>query len=188
VGKFILGVIIIEAMLVLGGLGFATLGFFPTQANTPPPRLEERVAHGFLHASVKRHAPQVANPLAPSDQNLIDGMKVYYVNCALCHGGLDGKPSSLAKNLYPPAPNLISDPPDDPEPQIFFTIRTGVRYTGMPAWDGVLAERDMWKVTAFLSRIDNPPPAVKEYWQDTFNFVPAGGEGKGHEEKDDPQQ
>jgi mono/diheme cytochrome c family protein len=91
----------------------------------------------------------------------------------------------LAKNFYPPVPNLISDPPDDPEWHIFFTIRTGVRYTGMPAWDGVLHEQDMWKVTSFLSHMDKLPPGVQQYWQDTFNVAPAaGGEGKDHDEKE----
>ena len=188
-GKLILAVIITVVFLVLGGLAFAMLGFFPTQANTAPPRLEQRLASDALDASMERHAPRLTNPLPPSDQNLIDGMKIYYVNCALCHGGLDRKPAALAKNFYPPVPNLISDPPDDPEWHIFFTIRTGVRYTGMPAWDGVLAEQDMWKVTAFLSRIDKLPPTVREYWQETFNVdLQAGEEGKGHEEKEVPKK
>ena len=108
-GKFILGVILTDAVLVLAGLGIATLGFFPTEANTAPPRLEQRVAQAALDASMKRHAPQLTNPLPPSDQNLIDGMKIYYVNCALCHGGLDRKPAALARNFYPPAPKLISE-------------------------------------------------------------------------------
>jgi mono/diheme cytochrome c family protein len=188
VGKLILGVIITVAVLVLGGLGLAMLGFFPTKANTAPLRLEQRLAHGALDASMKRHAPQVTNPLPPSDQNLIAGIKIYYVNCSLCHGGLDRKPAALAKNFYPPVPNLISDPPDDPEWHIFFTIRTGVRYTGMPAWDGVLAEQDMWKVTAFLSHMRKLPPGVREYWQETFNVdLQIGDEGKGREEDEGPK-
>lgn len=32
--KFILGMMITAAVLLLGGLGFAMLGFFPTRANT----------------------------------------------------------------------------------------------------------------------------------------------------------
>jgi hypothetical protein len=47
----------------------------------------------------------------------------------------------------------------------------------------------MWKVTAFLSRIDKLPPAVREYWQDTFNVdLQAGGDEKGHEEKQSPKK
>src|SRR5436853_495985 len=114
-GKFILGVIITLIVLILGGLGFATLGFFPTQANVAPPRWEHHLANTAVDASMERHAPHVTNPVPPTDQNLEEGMKLYTMNCALCHGGLDLKPASLANSFYPPAPNLPTHPPDDPE-------------------------------------------------------------------------
>src|ERR1017187_9445254 len=105
-GKFISGVIITFLVLILCGLGFAMLGFFPTPANVAPPRWEHRLANAALDASMERHAPRVTNPLHPTDQNLEAGMKLYTMNCARCRGGLDGNPASLAKSFYPPAPNL----------------------------------------------------------------------------------
>src|ERR1700680_1308403 len=114
-GKFILGVIVTVLVLILGGLGFAMLGFFPTNANVAPPSLEHRIANAALDASMERHAPRVTNPVPPNDQNFEDGMKLYSMNCALCHGDLDRKPASLANSFYPPAPNLVSDPPHAPE-------------------------------------------------------------------------
>jgi mono/diheme cytochrome c family protein len=177
-GKFILGVIVTLLVLVLGGLGFAMLGFFPTAANVEPPHLERHLAMGAVDASMERHAPRVNNPLTPTDQNLEDGMKLYTMNCALCHGGLDRKPSSFATSFYPPPPNLISDPPDDPEWHIFYTIRTGVRYTGMPAWDKTLSEQDMWKITMLLSHLDKLPPAVQDYWKTSFGAPPRPSDEK----------
>jgi len=167
-GKFTLGVIVTVLVLVLGGLGFALLGFFPTVANVEPPHIERRLAMGAVDASTERHAPHVSNPLTPTDQNLEDGMKLYTMNCALCHGGLDRKPSSLAHSFYPPAPNLLADPPDDPEWHIYYTIRTGIRYTGMPAWEKTLSEQDIWKITMLLSHMDKLPPNVQEYWKTSF--------------------
>jgi len=167
-GKFTLGVIVTVLVLVLGGLGFALLGFFPTVANVAPPHIERRLAMGAVDASTERHAPHVSNPLTPTDQNLEDGMKLYTMNCALCHGGLDRKPSSLAHSFYPPAPNLLADPPDDPEWHIYYTIRTGIRYTGMPAWEKTLSEQDIWKITMLLSHMDKLSPNVQEYWKTSF--------------------
>jgi len=185
-GKFILGVIVTLIVLILGGLGFAMFGFFPTQANVAPPPMERRLAMGAVDASMERHAPHVANPLSPTDQNLIDGMKLYTMNCATCHGNLDRKPVALGKSFYPPAPNLISDPPDDPEWHTFYTIRTGIRYTGMPSWEQTLTEQDIWKIASFLSRMDKLPPAVQEYWKTSFGTAPeAGGDEKKGEKKDE---
>ena len=180
-GKFVLGVVVTLVILILGVLGFATLGFFPTRANVEPPRLERRIAMGAIDASSERHAPRVNNPLTLTDQNLEDGMKLYTMNCAVCHGALDRRPASLSNSFYPPAPNLISDPPDDPEWHIFYTIRTGIRYTGMPAWEKTLSEQDMWKLTSFLSHMEKLPPAVQDYWKTTFGVAAPSGE----EEKDE---
>lgn len=182
-GKFVLGVIITLLVLILGVLGVATLGFFPTPANVAPPHMERRFAMGAVDASSDRHAPRVTNPLTPTDQNLEDGMKLYTMNCAFCHGGLDRKPSTLANSFYPPPPNLISDPPDDPEWRIFYTIRTGIRYTGMPAWDKSMSEQDMWKVTQLLSHLDKLPPAVQDYWKTNFGAPPASEENNPDEKK-----
>lgn len=177
--KFILGVIVTLLVLILGGLGFAALGYIPTYANVAPPRWEHHLANAAVDASMERHAPHVANPLPPSDQNLEDGMKLYTMNCALCHGGFDRKPASLANSLYPPPPNLVSDPPDDPEWHVFYCIRTGIRYTGMPSWQKTLSEQDMWKVTSLLSHMDKLPPSVQDYWKTSFGVAaPSGGEEK----------
>src|SRR5579864_9026859 len=130
--NFVFGVIITLLVLTLGGLAIAMLGFIPTNADATAPRWEHRLANGALDASMERHAPRVNNPLPPTDDNLIDGMKIYTMSCAECHGTLDGKPNTLGASFYPPAPNLLLHPPDDPEWHIFYTVRTGIRYTGMP--------------------------------------------------------
>ena len=171
-GKFLLGVVVTVLVLILGGLGFALLGLFPTNANVEPPHWEYHLAMSAADASMERHAPRVTNPLMPNDDNLIQGIKLYTMNCAGCHGGLDRKPNIFGASFYPPAPNLISDPPDDPEWHIFYTIRTGIRYTGMPAWDKTLSEQDMWKITSLLSHFDKLPPAVQEYYQKNFGVSP----------------
>jgi mono/diheme cytochrome c family protein len=180
-GKFILGVLVTLLVLILGGLGFATLGFLPTNANVPPPHWEHHLANTAVDASMERHAPHATNPVPPNDQNFEDGMKLYTMNCAVCHGGLDRKPTPLSESFYPPAPNLVSDPPDDPEWHVFYTIRTGVRYTGMPSWEKTLSAQDMWKITSFLSHMEKLPPAVQDYWKTTFGVTAPSGE----EEKDE---
>ena len=99
---------------------------------------------------------------------------------ALCHGGIDRQPSTLQQSFYPAPPNLILHPPDDPEWHLFFIINNGVRYTGMPAWDKTLSESDMWKVTAFLARIEKLPPAVQEFWKKTSGSNPPVASEEGH--------
>ena len=178
--NFILGILITIVVLAVGGLGLALLGFLPTRANQAPPEMEKHLAMSALDNSVERHAPRANNPVPPTDENLIEGLKIYTMYCALCHGGIDRKPSTLANSFYPPPPNLILHPMDDPEWHVYFVIRTGVRYTGMPAWDKALSEPDLWKLTAFITRIDKLPPAVQEYWKKSSGVAPPVGEAEEH--------
>src|SRR2546423_4422221 len=90
--NFVLGVIVTLLVLVAGGLAYLYLGLTPTTADATPPPLESRIMISALDASMDRHAPRLNNPVPPTDENLIAGMKLYTMNCALCHGTLDNKP------------------------------------------------------------------------------------------------
>ena len=179
--NLLLGVILTLAGLVAGLLIAAQFGYLPTRANVTPPRFESHLAMNALDASMERHAPRVTNPLPATDDNLIDGMKIYNQNCAVCHGTMDYKPSLLQHSMYPPPPQLLLDPVDDPEWHIYYAVRTGVRYSGMPAWERALNEQDMWKVTAFLARVGKLSPGVQLYWKKTYGVSPESRQGEEHE-------
>lgn len=181
--NFILGIVITILVLLIGSLGIALLGFLPTRANSAPPEIESHIAMSALDNSVDRHAPRVNNPVPPTDENLIAGLKIYTMNCALCHGDVNRQPSALEKSFYPQSPNLILHPLDDEEWHVFYVIRTGIRYTGMPAWDKALSESDMWKVTAFLTRVNKLPPAVQDYWKKSTGTAPPTSAEEGHDHK-----
>jgi len=170
--NFVLGVIVTVLIIIIGGAGVVLLGLAPTQADSAPPRWEMRIAHTAMDRAIERNAPRVNNPVPATDENLIDGMKIYVMSCAECHGGLDRKPSAMAHSFYPPAPSLILHPLDDPEGQIFYVVRTGIRNTAMPAWSKTMSETDIWKVTTFLTRLEKLPPAVQEYWQKSAGTTP----------------
>ncbi len=179
--SFILGIIVTIVVAFVAGIVIAQFGLMPTNADATPPAFETRIAANALDASMDRHAPRVSNPLPASDQNLIDGMQIYSMNCAVCHGTLDYKPSLLEHSMYPPPPQIILEPLDDPEWHLYYAIRTGVRYAGMPAWSKALSEQDMWKVTAFLSRLEKLSPAVQEHWKKVYGTSPESHQGEEHE-------
>lgn len=180
--SFILGIIVTLLVLFALGLAVAEFGLLPTSADATPPEFETKMAGNALDAAMERHAPRVNNPVPPTDDNLIAGMKIYTMNCSVCHGTLDYKASALEHSMYPPPPQIILDPLDDPDWHLYYAIRTGVRYTGMPAWSKALSEQDMWKVTAFLSHLDKLPPGVQDYWKKSFGTSPAEHHGEEHEQ------
>ncbi len=163
--KFFLGVLITILVAVVGGLCLALLGFMPVRANVAPPGWETAIAGHAMDASVERHAPKATNPFPPNEDNINQGMIIYTMNCAVCHGTPAKKDNPLGRSLYPPAPQFLEDPADMPDNENFFIIQNGVRYTGMPGWKGTLTDEQIWKVQTFLANMKNLPPAVKTKWE-----------------------
>ena len=160
--NFLLGVVITLIVLGGGALLAAVTGLMSLTADQHPGHFETKIASRVLDTNMERLAPHSTNPVQTSDANMIEGMRFYVMNCAVCHGGMDKKESVLGRSFYPPAPQLIIDPMDDPEWHIFYAAKHGIRWTGMPAWDKVANDEELWKVTMFLSRVDNLPPAVQQ--------------------------
>ena len=148
---FLVGVIL--TLLVLGGGAYfyATTGHFDTRAvgNTPSV-FERRTANRSVDAWVDGHAPKQDNPFPANMQNVMDGSMTYDKNCASCHGSLKEPVSPLRKNFYPSVPQLMTHIPDDPDGNLFYVIKYGIRFTGMPGWDGVLSDDDIWKTVTFI--------------------------------------
>jgi mono/diheme cytochrome c family protein len=148
---FILGVIL-TLVIGLGGAYFsATTGHFDTRAvgNTPS-TFERRTANRSVDAWVDANAPKQENPFKPTMDTIMDGSMTYDKNCAMCHGSLKEPASPLRNNFYPSVPQLMSRTPNDPDANLFYVIKYGTRFTGMPGWSGVLSDDDIWKAVVFI--------------------------------------
>lgn len=159
--NFSLGVLATLAVLVIGGFAYLRLGFAEVRGDLPPSSWERAVMSAALRASVQRRAPEVANPVAPTEENLIAGGKQYLNECAGCHG-TPGKPDQSSDTLYPPIPQLPSAGTEYSEAQIFWIAKHGIRYSGMFAngkWD---TDQKLWTITAYVKRIKSLPPRVLE--------------------------
>jgi mono/diheme cytochrome c family protein len=148
---FILGVIITLLVLGCGAYFYATKGHFDTRAvGNKPTTFERRTANTSVDAWVDDHAPKQTNPFPANMDNIMDGSMTYDKNCAMCHGSLKQPTSPLHNNFYPSVPQLMTRTPDDPDGNLFYVIKYGIRYTAMPGWDGVLSDDDIWKTVTFI--------------------------------------
>jgi thiosulfate dehydrogenase len=141
-------------------------GAFPANADTKPSKLERWAAGTSLRATLAREAPKGPNPIAPTDANLIAGIRIYAANCAVCHGAADAKPSNVARGLYQHPPQLAKDGvEDDPEGVTYWKVNHGIRLTGMPAFGKSLNDTQIWRVTLFLKHMNALPPAAERAWK-----------------------
>jgi mono/diheme cytochrome c family protein len=157
---FLLGVLFTVLVLILGGLAYLRLGFAEVRSDVPPGKWETALMFSAAHASVRRRAPELPNPIPPTNENLVAGGKLYLNECSGCHGA-PGKPG-LPDALYPPIPQFPGRGTDYTESQIFWIAKHGIRLSGMFAngkWD---SDEKLWTISAYVSRIKSLPPQVQQ--------------------------
>jgi thiosulfate dehydrogenase len=167
------GVALTLAIVMVGGYALLQSGLIPANADATPGELETWMARTSLDATLRRDAPTGQNPVALTDQNLLDGVRLFAQNCAVCHGSAkgDSSPSPIAKGLYPKPPQLAADGvEDDPEGVSFWKIKHGIRLTGMPSFGYSLDDRQIWTLALLLGHMDKLPPAVEQVWQKVRNW------------------
>ena len=158
--NFVVGAIAAIVVLAVGTLGYLGLGFAPVGADAEPPAWEAGLMNSTVHASVRRSAPRMQNPLAPTEETLIAGGKLYLDDCVGCHGA-PGKPASaFGATFYPPVPQFPSIGTQYPEAEVFWVAKHGIRRTGMSPQGPYYTDTELWTLSAFITRIKNLSPGV----------------------------
>jgi len=173
VRAFVSGIVFTLIVAVVGAYFLVQSGLIPANADVKPGWLETWMARTSLNATLRRDAPKAANPVAPTDENLLEGVRLFARNCAVCHGSAKGaaSPSPIAKGLYQKPPQLASDGvEDDPEGDSFWKIKHGIRLTGMPSFAATLSDAQIWTLALFLKHMDKLPPAAQQVWMQVDNW------------------
>jgi len=173
--NFFLGLVVGILALPAALLTAAWLGLLPVSADTRPPGLEVAIARMALDAAAARNAPHLANPIAPTEQNLMAGLKLFEDDCAGCHGTPSSAHSNeAAPHLYPSPPQFALHHPTKPDYQLFWIAEHGVRYSGMFVMKGAFrkdasgrdpSDERIWTLVTFLTHLDALPPAVDAEWR-----------------------
>lgn len=161
-GKFIFGFIIGIIVIPLGVLWYVKSGKVPVAATAKPMPFEKYLAQAGLHATAEREAPQRAlSSFTAAD--LTAGATVYLNNCAGCHGLPNKPPSKMAAGMFPHAPQFFTPEgsmTDDPVGESYWKVKNGIRLSGMPSFEKILADEQMWQASAIIAGADKLPPGA----------------------------
>lgn len=105
----------------------------------------------------------------------------YAAMCAGCHLTPEAGPSELSRGLYPAPPNLSQREVD--AASAFWTIKHGIKASGMPAWGGRMDDAHVWDLVAFLGRLPSlDAQGYRELVARSDGHSHGGGENRpGHE-------
>lgn len=158
--NFIVGALAAIVLLTAVALGYIWLGFAAVGADAKPSAWETGIMDSAVHASVRRRAPSVQNPVAPTDETLIAGGRLYLGDCVGCHGA-PGKPASTyGVTFYPPVPQFFVIGTRYSDAQVFWLAKHGIRRTGMFPEGPYYTDTELWTLSAFVTRSMTLSPNV----------------------------
>lgn len=129
------------------------------------------------------------NPLSDTPDTQKTGAEHFQHHCQICHG-LDGH------NTGVPFADLLSPPVADlgdksvqaySDGQLKWIIQNGIRFTGMPGWNGILDDNEQWAIIRFLRHLPpkgslGAPPIYKES-EEEHQHAEHGAAAGSHEHK-----
>jgi len=157
---FALGFAFAVIAAVSGMFLYLKYGHPPVAAADPAFPMEAQIVHVPLGARIAKEIK--SPPFATNEAGLESGARIYMTECASCHG-TPGKDVPYAQWMYPRAPQLwkkhrngVVGVSDDEPGETYWKVLNGIRLTGMPAYQHILSEAEMWQVSLLLKNADQP--------------------------------
>jgi cytochrome c553 len=120
--------------------------------------------------SVATHATATTVPNLDDFSLIRKGAAHYELGCRTCHGSPKSPRPTIPMGMTPhPAdlPKLVGR--WKPE-ELFYIVKHGIKFTGMPAWPAATRDDEVWAVVAFLRRL--PGLTAEDYQRLAFGSAP----------------
>lgn len=150
--KSLLSFTLLIVLAALLAVGFLWSGLYDIGADDP----HLAPVHAALQTLRERSvAVRVRDLKVPdlSDAALIrQGAGNYAAMCTGCHLTPGGSATELSRGLYPSPPQFVRGQLSAPARQ-FWTIKHGIKASGMPAWGKSMDDHAIWGLVAFVQRM-----------------------------------
>jgi cytochrome c553 len=135
----------------VAGLAFAWSGVYDVGASRGHWAVTRWLLGFAMESSVETHAAGIEEPASLDDPALlVTGLRHYAGGCAPCHGAPGSAPSPIAQSSVPAAPFLPDTVGAWAPRELFWIVRHGLKYTGMPAWPAPSRDDEVWAVVVAL--------------------------------------
>ena len=144
-------------------------------AREKPSKVEVLLARHARRIASPPGAKELKNPLSPSDLAIAEARDHFADHCAICHANDGSGHTQINMGLYPPAPDLKEkDTQGLSDGELFYIIKNGIRFTGMPGWGG--EDEENWKLVLFIRHLPGITPKELELMKEVNRLEIHGGE------------
>jgi cytochrome c553 len=152
-GQWLVAVPTTLGSALLLGFVVAATGVFDVSATSGHFPLIEPFLRMAMHRSVDFQSRGIKEPPLEGDELVPLGAAHFHSGCAHCHGFPGGHENPIYQGMLPPPPLLDTTIDDFESRELFWIIRHGLKYAGMPGWSGEDRDDEVWAVVAFLKRL-----------------------------------
>ncbi len=146
--------------LALAGLLFAWSGVFNIAASSGHWKITDWFLHWTMRNSVRTYAAITAPDDPEANEGLVSAAGLFKASCASCHGAPGVRPLPVMQAATPPAPDLSINAREWTDKQIFWILKHGVKYTGMPGWAAKDRDDEVRRMVAFVHLLPEMTPAT----------------------------
>lgn len=146
------------ALAAFAAFVIAWSGLYSVAASRGHWALMERFLRFGMVNSVRTHAPQTKPPSLDDNGMIQLGAAHYHEGCAPCHGAPGMRADPVAQAMLPAPPDLRDHVPLWTDQELFWIIKNGLKYTGMPAWPTQDRDDEVWTVVAFVRKLPKVEP------------------------------
>ncbi|HYD49335.1 MAG TPA: c-type cytochrome [Terriglobales bacterium] len=143
------GLLLLPAVGV-GGLLVAASGVIPIEASSGHWAITDWFLHFAMRRSVITHTLGSDPPALSEPWLVLKGAGHYEIGCRPCHGSPGLPQPRVARAMTPHAPDLTKAVTEWQPQQLFYIVKHGVKFTGMPAWPSQQRDDEVRAVVAFL--------------------------------------
>ncbi len=112
-----------------------------------------------MRRSVEVRAMAIEAPPLDNPDLVILGAGHFHGGCMFCHGAPGIPVSPIAHHMLPPPPDLATSLRPWSDAELFWIVKHGIKYTGMPGWVALERNDEIWPVVAFLKEMPKIEPA-----------------------------
>jgi cytochrome c553 len=163
-------------VLAFGGFLVAASGIIPVKASSGHWKITEWFLHFSKKRSVATHTLGMKAPKLDAQELVLKGAGHYEIGCRPCHGSPELQTPRIARRMTPFPPYLPQTVPGWKDAELFYIVKHGIKFTGMPAWPAAGRDDEVWAMVAFLRKF--PELKAEEYRQLVNDEIVSSGEAE----------
>lgn len=143
--RWLIVVAVLGALVVAGGL-------IPIGASSGHWWITEKVLIFAKNRSISTQSLFIETPPLDDPRRVLRGATHYEVGCRSCHGSPDFRAPRIPYRMLPPPVYLPEAVRSWSPAELFYPVKHGIKFTGMPSWPAQTRDDEVWDMVAFLRR------------------------------------